>query len=102
MVTSTIELNLSAIEHVIVTSEALSVDLSDGRSITVPLAWYPRLLHATESERQNWRLVGKGYGMHWEELDEDISAEGLLLGKPSGESQTSFKKWLLNRAQPSV
>jgi hypothetical protein len=94
--------SICRLEHVTVTSEALSVDLSDGRSITVPLAWYPRLLHATESERQNWRLIGKGYGIHWEELDEDISAEGLLLGKPSGESQTSFKKWLLNRAQPSV
>jgi hypothetical protein len=102
MVTSTIELNLSAVEHVTVTSDALAVDLSDGRSITVPLAWYPRLMHATESERQNWRLIGKGYGIHWEKLDEDISVEGLLLGKPSGESQTSFKKWLLNRAHPSV
>lgn len=62
MVTSTIELNLSAVEHVTVTSDALAVDLSDGRSITVPLAWYPRLMHATESERQNWRLISKGYG----------------------------------------
>jgi len=64
MVTSTIEFNLSAIEHVTVTYDALSVDLSDGRSITVPLAWYPRLQHVTESERQNWRLIGKGYGIH--------------------------------------
>jgi hypothetical protein len=102
MVTSTIELNLSAIEHVTVTSDALAVDLSDGRSITVPLAWYPRLMHATESECQNWRLIGNGYGIHWEELDEDISVEGLLLGKSSGESQTSFKKWLLNRTHPSA
>lgn len=102
MVTSTIELNISAAEHVTVTSDALAVDLSDGRSITVPLAWYPRLMHATESERQNWRLVGKGSGIHWEELDEDISVEGLLLGKPSGESQTSFKKWLSGRVSPSA
>ena len=102
MVTSTIELNVSALEHVTVTSDALAVDLSDGRSITVPLAWYPRLMHATESDRQNWRLIGKGYGIHWEELDEDISVEGLLLGKSSGESQTSFKRWLSGRVSPSA
>ena len=77
MVTSTIELNLSAVEHVTVTSDALAVDLSDGRSIMVPLAWYPRLMHATDSERENWRLIGNGYGIHWEDLDEDISVEGL-------------------------
>jgi len=59
-------------------------------------------MNATESERQNWRLIGKGYGIHWEELDEDISVEGLLLGKPSGESQTSFKKWLSDRVSKSV
>ncbi len=102
MVISTIELNVSAVEQVTVTLDALTVDLSDGRSLTVPLAWYPRLMNATESERQNWRLIGKGYGIHWEELDEDISVEGLLLGKPSGESQTSFKKWLSDRVSKSV
>ena len=102
MVTSTIELNLSAVEHVTVTSDALAVDLSDGRSIMVPLAWYPRLMHATDSERENWRLIGNGYGIHWEDLDEDISVEGLLLGKLSGESQTSFKRWLSGRASASV
>ena len=59
-------------------------------------------MNATESERQNWRLIGKGYGIHWEELDEDISVEGLLLGKPSGESQTSFKKWLSDRVSKST
>ncbi len=102
MVISTIELNVSAVEQVTVTLDALTVDLYDGRSLTVPLAWYPRLMNATESERQNWRLIGKGYGIHWEELDEDISVEGLLLGKPSGESQTSFKKWLSDRVSKSV
>ncbi|MEI6651951.1 MAG: DUF2442 domain-containing protein [Chlorobiaceae bacterium] len=76
--------------------------MSDGRSIMVPLAWYPRLMHATESERKNWRLIGNGYGIHWEDLDEDISVEGLLLGKLSGESQTSFKRWLSGRASASV
>ena len=102
MVISTIELNVSAVEQVTVTLDALTVDLYDGRSLTVPLAWYPRLMNATESERQNWRLIGKGYGIHWEELDEDISVEGLLLGKPSGESQTSFKKWLSDRVSKST
>ena len=102
MVTSTIELNVSAAEQVTVTLDALIVDLSDGRSITVPLAWYPRLMNATASELQNWRLIGKGYGIHWEELDEDIRVEGLLLGKPSGESQTSFKRWLSGRVSASV
>ena len=102
MVTSTIELNVSAVEHVAVSLDALTVDLSDGRSIIVPLAWYPRLMNATESERQNWRLIGKGHGIHWEELDEDISVEGLLLGKPSGESQTSFKRWLSGRVSASA
>ena len=102
MVISTIELNVSAVEQVTVTLDALTVDLYDGRSLTVPLAWYPRLMNVTESERQNWRLIGKGYGIHWEELDEDISVEGLLLGKPSGESQTSFKKWLSDRVSKST
>ncbi len=102
MVISTIELNVSAVEQVTVTLDALTVDLSDGRSLTVPLAWYPRLMNATESECQTWRLIGKGYGIHWEELDEDISVEGLLLGKPSGESQTSFKKWLSDRVSKST
>ncbi|MBV5303958.1 MAG: DUF2442 domain-containing protein [Chlorobium sp.] len=102
MVTSTIEFNVSAVEHVTVTFDALTVDLSDGCPITVPLAWYPRLMHATESELQNWRLIGKGYGIHWEDLDEDISVEGLLLGKPSGESQKSFKRWLEGRVSASA
>ncbi len=102
MVTSTIEFNVSAVEHVTVTFDALTVDLSDGCPIIVPLAWYPRLMHATESELQNWRLIGKGYGIHWEDLDEDISVEGLLLGKPSGESQKSFKRWLEGRVSASA
>lgn len=102
MLTSTIEFTVPTAENVTITFDALTVDLSDGRSITVPLAWYPRLINASRAELGNWRLVGKGYGIHWEDIDEDISIEGLLLGKPSGESQTSFKKWLLGRAcQPA-
>jgi hypothetical protein len=77
--------------------DTLSVDLSDGRTISVPLAWFPRLLHATQEERKNWRLVGKGHGIHWDDIDEDISVEGLLADRPSGESQASFKKWLAKR-----
>jgi len=71
--------------------------LNDGRSISAPLAWYPRRLHGTPEERDNWRLIGNAEGIHWPDLDEDISVENLLLGKPSGESQKSFKKWLQNR-----
>jgi len=82
----------------IVTEDTLSVDLSDGRTISVPLAWYPRLQHATPNERNRWKLIGKGLGIHWEDVDGDISVEGLLAGKPSGESQESFKKWLSTRA----
>ena len=85
-------------ENITVTKDTLSVDLSDGRTISVPLAWFPRLLHSTPEERNNWRLIGKGHGIHWEEIDEDISIEGLLAGRPSGESQGSFKKWLTTRS----
>ncbi len=94
MHTSTIEIEVPMAESVIFSDNTLSVDLSDGRTISAPLAWFPRLTCATAAERSNWRLVGKGYGVHWEDLDEDISIEGLLAGKPSGESQASFKKWL--------
>lgn len=97
MLTSTIEFILPTAQNITITFDALTVDLSDGRSITVPLAWYPRLINASKSELDNWRFVGKGFGIHWEDIDEDISIEGLLLGKPSGESQTSFKNWLLSR-----
>lgn len=85
-------------ENITVTKDTLSVDLSDGRTISVPPAWFPRLLHSTPEERNNWRLIGKGHGIHWEEIDEDISIEGLLAGRPSGESQSSFKKWLSMRS----
>ncbi len=79
-----------------VTDDALVVQLSDARSISVPLAWYPRLLHVTPAERSNWRLIGQGQGVHWEDLDED-SVENLLAGRHSGESQASFKRWLSTR-----
>jgi hypothetical protein len=85
--------------NILVTEDTLTVDLSDGRTISVPVAWFPRLLHATPEERKNWRLIGNGSGIHWRDLDEDISVENLLAGKQSGESQTSFKKWLNQRTK---
>ena len=84
-------------QKVLVQDDALIVDLSDGRTISVPIAWYPRLLHGKTEERNNWRLIGDGEGMHWPDLDEDISVQNLLLGQPSGESQASFKRWLESR-----
>jgi hypothetical protein len=72
-----------------VTAEALSVDLLDGRTITVPLAWYPRLLHATEQERDNWKIAGGGFGINWPDVDEDLSTEGLLRGAPASRPSTS-------------
>jgi|ERR1700687_344565 len=82
--------------HVSVKDDELAVDLVDGRTVVVPLAWYPRLLHGTRQERNRWRLIGRGVGIHWLDLDldEDISVEGLLAGRPSGESQRSLKRWL--------
>jgi len=82
---------------VAVSDDTLRVELSDGRTISVPLDWYPRLTHATEEERAHWRLIGRGHGIHWEDLDEDVSVEGLLAGRSSGESQASLKKWLESR-----
>jgi len=81
-----------------ITEDNLVVDLSDGRSITVPLAWYPRLQHGTSEERKNWRWIGSREGIHWPDLDEDISVENLILGQPSGESQDSFRRWLEKRS----
>jgi hypothetical protein len=79
------------------TDDSLVVDLSDGRTLSVPIAWFPRLLHATLAERRNWRLIGRGEGIHWPELDEDISIEGLIAGRRSGESPQSLKRWLDQR-----
>jgi hypothetical protein len=86
-------------QQVVVTDDTLTVDLTDGRTIAVPLVWYPRLLHGTQAERGNWRFIGDKEGIHWPDLDEDISVENLLSGKPSGESQSSFKRWLESRSQ---
>ena len=71
------------VEAVNFTQDSLVVSLKDGRVISVPLTWYPRLLEATPATRQNWRISGAGYGIHWPELDEDLSTEGLLRGAPA-------------------
>ena len=94
MTTSTTEIRVSEATDVTVTDDSLTVELSDGRTISVPLAWYPRLTHATRDERSRWRLIGRGKGIHWPELDGDISVVGLLAGRPSGESQRSLNRWL--------
>jgi hypothetical protein len=99
-------MNSSAVEtreafatRVEVSEDTLSLDLADGRTIAAPLAWYPRLVHASAEERGSWRLLGGGRGIHWPALDEDISVANLLAGQPSAESQGSFKKWLAGRAK---
>jgi uncharacterized protein DUF2442 len=80
-----------------VNEDELAVDLLDGRTIIVPLVWYPRLVHGSSKERKKWRLIGQGEGIHWPDLDEDISVHNLLAGQPSGESQRSFQRWLESR-----
>jgi hypothetical protein len=75
------------------------VDLADGRSLSTPVSWYPRLTHATETERQNWRLLGEGYAIEWPDVDEHIGVEGLIAGRRSGESDSSIKRWLASRAK---
>src|SRR5690348_9455149 len=87
--------------HVEVSEDTLTVELADGRTIAAPLAWYPRLAHASAEERGSWRLLGGGRGIHWPALDEDISVANLLAGQPSAESQSSLKKWLAGRAKAS-
>ena len=89
---------LARITNVTVTDDTLSVDLEDGRTISVPIGWYPRLAHGTTHERANFQISGAGYGLHWPDLDEDIGVEGLMLGKRSAESAASFDRWLKSRA----
>jgi Protein of unknown function (DUF2442) len=96
MTTLTLEIEPLAAQ-IRVTEENLTVDLVDGRSLIVPLSWYPRLLHASQEERQNWQLLGEGYAIEWLDLDEHIGIEGLLAGRHSGESPHSFERWLATR-----
>jgi hypothetical protein len=83
---------------VTVTDDSLEVVLSDGRALAAPLAWYPRLLHGTKRERRRFRLIGGGVGIHWPGLDEDISIEGILAGRPSREAPASLARWLKSRS----
>lgn len=99
MSTLATETNLARAQRIEITDDSLTVDLEDGRTITVPLGWYPRLFHGSLEQRNNWRLIGKGEGIHWMDLDEDISVDNLLRAKRSGESQESFKKWLATRSK---
>ena len=99
MNTLAIQIDAPSAKNVSVSEDTLSVDLSDGRTISVPIEWFPRLVHATPEERTRWRFIGNGQGIHWEDIDEDISVEGLLAGNPSGESQASLKRWLNQRAR---
>lgn len=92
-----VTLSLPRVTGVSVTDDTLSVDLEDGRTVAVPIGWYPRLAHGTPAERMNVQIAGAGYGLHWPELDEDIGVEGILLGKRSNESSHSFEKWLASR-----
>ncbi|QDU87759.1 hypothetical protein Pla175_11250 [Pirellulimonas nuda] len=94
MSSSTVETPTPTATNVRVDEDTLFVSLSDGRSISAPIAWYPRLLHGTTEQRGHWRLIGGGNGIHWPDLDEDISVVNLLAGQPSGESQASLKRWL--------
>ncbi len=86
-------------QDVRVADDALTVVLVDGRTVTVPVSWYPRLAHGSSEERLKWQLLGGGHGIHWPDLDEDISVEALLAGRASGESQSSLQKWLASRSQ---
>ena len=93
------EMALPRVSHVNVTEDTMIVDLEDGRTVSAPIGWYPRLAHGTPAERANSEISGAGYGIHWPELDEDIGVEGLLFGKKSTEQPASFKRWLGQREQ---
>ena len=94
MAISTVSVDMPDALAIVVTEDTLTAQLSDGRTISAPLAWYPRLVHATQEERDNWEIHAEGQHLHWPDLDEDLSVEMLLTGQRSGESQRSFKRWL--------
>ena len=98
MTHSAIEFRIPRAVSFSVTPDTLEVALDDGRTIAAPLAWFPRLLHGTAEERSRARLIGQGEGLHWPDLDEDVSVESLLAGRPSAESAASLKRWLAGRA----
>ena len=94
-----VTLALARVVNVVVTDDTLSVDLEDGRTVAVPIGWYPRLAYGTPAERANFQISGAGYGIHWPDLDEDLGVEGLVLGKRSAESTASLERWLQQRKQ---
>jgi hypothetical protein len=99
MPSAPVTLALSRVVKVTVTEDTLSVDLEDGRTISAPIGWYPRLAYATPAERANHQISTAGYGIHWPDLDEDIGIEGLVFAKKSTESPASFARWLEQRKQ---
>lgn len=101
MSTSITATEATAAKKVRVTDDALVVELRDGRVVSVPLEWYPRLAEGSATERRRWELIGPGIGIHWPALDEDVSVEGLLRGLPSGESSASLDRWRASRKRPA-
>ena len=97
MISLVTEIQESRAQNVTVSEDSLKVDLVDGRTIIVPLGWYPRLWHGTSEERGKFEIIGDGTLIHWPDLDEDLSVSGILAGRHSGESQKSLKRWLENR-----
>ncbi len=97
MHSSDINVQEARAQQVTVNEEALTVDLVDGRTLIIPLVWYPRLWHGTPEERHHLEIFGDGAFIHWPDLDEDLSVAGLLAGRRSGESAPSLKKWLASR-----
>jgi len=101
MSTSSLATETATAKNVKVTADTLIVELKDGRTVSVPISWYPRLAHGTPAERRRWELIGPGIGIHWPALDEDISVEALLLGLASNESATSLQRWRAARRRPA-
>ena len=99
MTSSPIDLSLVLAKDVRFGEETLIVELLDGRTLTVPLGWYPRLAYGTPVERANWQLIGRGQGIHWPDLDEDLAVEDFLVARRSGESPESLHRWLEGRAK---
>ena len=93
MSTSSLAIETAKATSVKVTADTLIVDLRDGRTVSVPVSWYPRLAEGTPSERRRWELIGPGIGIHWPALDEDISVEAVLQGLGSNESSASLQRW---------
>lgn len=102
MTAATIDRAPSCAIAVRISDDALGVSLADGREISVPLGWFPRLQHATPGERRAWRLLDYGRGIRWDAIDEDISVAGLLAGRPAGESPASFARWRAARGVPGA